>query len=218
MFRISSKRELDKLSDLLGNIPFEVRDNSKIDSKLVIEWIAKDLNCAEDAAKELYNRCNGYLRSIDSNVSILRNLDSVTVSDVKKYVTRESRVRSFDVVNYLLIGSNCAFSYKDIVKYVYEYRYAFVWLLETIISSLELYAKIFLLETDGSLSLKNYRKFLQTTDDKTLASIAEYRVVKILEMHEKVSLEYVYYLLSVLRTIPASNYSVYRLVELLRVV
>lgn len=218
LIRVTSAKMLADVKNLLGDIEYQVRINNKLNEEIVQNWIANELKCSKSAAERLYKKCDGYLTKINDSVTVLKNCDNVTVQVVDTYIGKQSSAKSFDVVEYLLLGAACGCSYREIVKYLYDYRYAMSWLLKTIINSLELYIKVFTYEIDGSLSLVNYNEFLQTTEDKDIRNLSEYRLSKMLQMHEKVSLEYVYFILLNIQGIQDNTFGLYKLIKLLRII
>lgn len=217
VYRVQSRAEASRLAERLGDIQFVVHDNLRVAMEDIVGHVQKEINCDYAVAKLVYNRCNGYLPAIENSIIILKQLDSVNADVVRRYIPYRSRVRSFNVVEYLMVGPRCGYKYSEIVRYVYDYNNAFKWLLNTLISALKLYIKVYMLEADGSLSLRNYRSFLKLTNDSDLKQISEYKVMKILEMHESVSLEYLYYTLNYLESIPETHFGVYKLITLLKV-
>lgn len=150
-------------------------------------------------------------------VQTLSVFDNVTLSDVYKHVLYSRNISVNDVVDWLLGVQKSSISQRDIMQFIDDFRYAQSWLLTTLISSLEIYRKVFMYACAGELNLTNYEQFCEITDDKEIKAVPKYRIKKILSVFGEVSLEYVVFIQAKLTKLSKKDkLALFRLSQLIR--
>lgn len=194
-----------------------VIDNSKVEDHEIRKWIEEELKCPSTITDAILKRTHGRLRDTMNAVQTLSVFDNVTLSDVYKHVLYSRNISVNDVVDWLLGVQKSSISQRDIMQFIDDFRYAQFWLLTTLISSLEIYRKVFMYACAGELNLTNYEQFCEITDDKEIKAVPKYRIKKILSVFGEVSLEYVVFIQAKLTKLSKKDkLALFRLSQLIR--
>lgn len=193
LIKITKKGDLTKTIESLGSWEYEVIDNYKVESSVVIEWVMKQLGINEKLAKYLYNRVQGNLKGVVEGTRKLALLPKVTQTSIRETVREYNGVSVYSIVKYML-GVEERVQYEQIMQMLYDFRYATNWLVTSILRELKLYCFIYDAMDAGELTLLNYHEFLRNCSDNTVRSLQPYRVKKLIESHAWVSTELVYFL------------------------
>lgn len=215
---IPNSGKLSAVLDKLGDIDYQLFDNSKVNPELVKQWVAQQLHCNEVVASSVVSRCNHRLKNIVLAVDSLKHFENVNLSLVNQYVPKVSTVSVNDVVLYLLRAQDKDIKMEEVVKTVSEFRYAYKWLLDTIEDEIRATLSVFDEMHSGNLSLENYKDFLKQTDNKHVLRFSEYKLKRVIELQTRVSTEYAYYVLCSIEGIPRSFYGLYRLLFLIKMI
>lgn len=201
LIEVDTKANFTRLTESLSGFEYKVIDNYKVDVKVVIEWIMDKLHVDRDHATYLYKKANGNLSTISDTARTLSMLDTVTKTTIRNTIQCKSNVGVSAVVEYVL-GVAERVSYDDILQFVYDFRYAMGWLRNSMVKELKLYEELFNLLDDGTVTLKNYRDTVARCGTRGLQSLSDYRIKKMIEAHDYVSLELVVYtIVAVQRTL-----------------
>lgn len=193
LIKITKKGDLAKTIESLGSWEYEVIDNYKVESSVVIEWVMKQLGINEKLAKYLYNRVQGNLKGVVEGTRKLALLPKVTQTSIRETVREYNGVSVYSIVKYML-GVEERVQYEQIMQMLYDFRYATNWLITSILRELKLYCFIYDAMDAGELTLLNYHEFLRNCSDSTVRGLQPYRVKKLIESHAWVSTELVYFL------------------------
>lgn len=193
-------------------IQFKVIDNSKPPMGNVVNWIMSEINTDIKTAEKIYKRSNGYMKQIIYNVGILSTLKEVTSKDVTKY----TRVRNSDSVfnlALLMLGES-DISKKDAIVVIYNFQYASDYLLKYLTDLFKDYINVFSLISDGILTIDNYM-LVKKEKRYNIDKINRYRLIKMIEMYDSISISKLYYIYTQLCRIDSNRYSLYKLIALL---
>ncbi len=193
LIKITKKGDLTKTIESLGSWEYEVIDNYKVESSVVIEWVMKQLGINEKLAKYLYNRVQGNLKGVVEGTRKLALLPKVTQTSIRETVREYNGVSVYSIVKYML-GIEERVQYEQIMQMLYDFRYATNWLTTSILRELKLYCFIYDAMDAGELTLLNYHEFLRNCSDSVVRNLQPYRVKKLIESHAWVSTELVYFL------------------------
>jgi hypothetical protein len=217
VFKVRSFDELEAKAKEFEELKPTVVDNHALETKDVITWIVEELECSTEIANRIYNRTNGRLGNIMTSVRTLSMLDYVGVAEVNLYVDKVQHVTVQNIVEWILRINRPGVKKEDLIELVYEFRFAQSWLLTTISQQLNLYVKVLTYAGSSELSLKNYHEFSSLSEDKDIQKLSEYRLKRILRSFGEVSLEYVYYVKSVIDSISKRDkLGLYKLIQLIK--
>lgn len=194
----------EKLQELSAMEPLVV-DNHLVSKSDTILWIIEQLKCSSNIAIKIYNRAGKRTSNIVSGVQRLQMLPCVTDSDVSKYVDKTRTISIEDVVQFILGVSRRGVSKDAALGLVYDFRYAQKWLLGEISKQLALYLRVLNLARTNEMTLKNFTAYLEITNDTELQKISPFRIKKILECFGVVSIEYVFYVKSVIDSVSRTD-------------
>ena len=199
--RFRSKDNLKKALTVLENYEFKIVDNYTISAEVMCNWVSAKLNVGPKVAKHLYNRVHGSQKYVVEAVDRLSVLNNVTMKAIDDLVDELGTVTVAQVAGYC-IGADTRITETEALNFIYQFRYASKWLKKSMIATLELYYAVYSLMDNGTLTLQNFREFLKTTDDKNFKLCSEYRLRKMIESHDVVSTELIYYTLLNVRCMP----------------
>lgn len=216
LIKVSRKSSLQQVLQSIPDIEYKVIDNYSVPKDLVISWIMKNLRVTDYVAKRLYNRAAGRLKEIAVAVDLLKTLPSVNLDAVNTYTNKVNRVGIFDLVQYLL-GISEDVSPTEMVQFIYDFRYAISWVLNSVTAELQLYFDVYMAMDTGELSLTNFRDFIGSTDIQSVRVCKPYRIQKIIESHDVVSTELVYFLILQIKSMPTGKSGVEQLLQLMKI-
>lgn len=214
--RKSFKQTLETFSDL--EITVQQVDNYDISKDVIVQYVMQELHTTEDVAKFLARRKKYYPKEVVSAVRLLSLFDSVDKSKIRKFVAPYDSIPLYTIFDYLCGFSDNYIDYAGAVKLVYQYRYGFSRVLQYVISTCELYLTVFTYIQDGSLSISNYRDFRMHTADSAISDLAEYHLSRIINRHEEISSEFLFWLLQTAKGIPNDKSGIPQFISLLQVV
>ena len=218
--KVYSKSEVSKLLEEYKGLSVKVIDNHKIPEQEIVSWVMASLRCSESVAKLVISRTGGRMHSLVINVRALQTLPCVGRGDVLRFVKKELPYSIYDLVKWIVHDPSglSSFSYKDAVKFVYSFQYAYAWLFETLQSEISVYLKVFQLMSVGEITTLNYKQFKELTTDKDVAGLSDSRLFGIVNCYGCISTEYLVYFLTELKTIPKNHFAIHKLLLLLKVV
>lgn len=218
IFQVESQRDCQAVQQELSSVDLEFMliDNYKIKKEEVISYICTSLKVSKLDADYLYKRHDGYVRDIMTSVKALSLLPYVTRVEIKKFTVASSRLRLYDISNYLLGLSESKVSYEKVIQLVYQYQYGFDYLLKSIADTLEEYLHVYKYLDDGALNITNYREFKAESVDSVIKGYSEYRLMKVIESYQLVSVEKVYFVLHAVKGFNNDSFGVVQLIDLLR--
>ena len=198
-----------------NDIDLHYVDESKPKRNDVLTFIRTNLKITIKDATYLYNRTGGYLPLIAESVALLQGFNPVTRENIKEYTVRSVN-NSFYIIIESLLGLNPKARPKAIAI-LHKYRYGFKYILNYVKKELGKYNLIFQAISRGDLGYDNYRKYstilTNYTTDKI--SLSEYQVKKILDAYSIVSQDFLTLILAEVNAIPAKNFAVFHLINLL---
>lgn len=214
IFKVTQKKVTD-IEDKLDalHIQYKIIYNETPEPEVVINFIMQQLNISQEKASYLYNYCGKYTPKIVSAVYTLQSLDEITKLDIRRYVERGRQVTTYDLSSFLL-GIDEKISYQDAIHIIYNYQYAMKHLLTYLIGVCDEYLCIFGLVSEGVLSLENFKDFRRNTTVKTIKGMKEYRLQKVIEAYNIVSVEKLIYLKAQLKKIPNTKFGATKLILL----
>lgn len=216
LIKVTKKGQMTSTVDALGKYTHEVIDNYKVDKEVVLAWIESELNVTERLAKYLYNRVQGNLKSVVEGVRLLALLPKVTQTSIRETVRERDGVSIYAIVQYML-GIGGRVQYEHIVQMLYDFRFATGWLVSSILQELKLYSLVYNAMDSGDLSLTNYHEFMAGNTNKTIRDMSAFRMKKLIESHNYVSTELVYFLIFKIESLPKGNSVLPEIVKLIKV-
>lgn len=188
-----NNKDRETILEQLEDFDCKIIDNYKVDKNVIKVWIEQKLHCNWDTATYLYNRLGHRLSNIVTSVQQLENFPYVNRTIIKEYTEKLVSVSVYDVVAYVLgIGRR---DYSEIVQWLYNFRNSFRWVKKQLCAELELYLKVFEYMASGQLTIVNYKEFVKICGDKTIRECNAWKIKKIIEAHDVLSSEFIYYLL-----------------------
>ena len=172
---------------------FKIINNLSVKKDVVISWIEKELNVSDKLAKSIYSRANGRLKNIVEGVNALKSLDKVTHADIIACVEPPFTISIYDVF-YTLLGIGKTKNYEEIISFLYKFNDSGRWLKQTLLKLLDDYIQVFTDVEKGDLSLKNIESFKSLSNSKLYKELSVTQLYKIIELHNNLSLEYLYLL------------------------
>lgn len=194
IIKVVSAKQRDDVFVKLKGIPFKYIDNYKPARSELITWIQEELHCSQSLAVLVLTRTHEDLRALMDAVSILSIVGNLDEATVKRFIKKERQPSIGNVVPYLLGIQSLGVTKKNVLKAIYNYKFATGWLLEFLVEQLDIYIRVFTQAIAGNLTLANYKKFKVTCDDKKITNLSDFQLKKILEAFGEVSLEYVLFL------------------------
>lgn len=206
IFQCYSRREQHDLEETLVSleIKYSLIDNFQITESDKVNYIMEQLSIDKTSALFLCRRHHGYLPDILGSIKVLSTLDYVDKNVIRAYTRETNKYKIFDVFNYL-IGVSNAITYKNAVQVVYQYRFAFDHLKSYLVESCQNYLVVFQAIDDGVLSITNYRNFHKDTSNRTIAAMSEIQLGMIVENYEIVSVDLLYMLLQLLKSLKKND-------------
>lgn len=216
LIKVVTRAQLGDVQIKLKDFEFVYVDNYKLKREETVLWIVKNLNCTDRVANMIFDKVGTNVKAVVNAVHVLSALNEVQVSDVVKYVKPIKKIGPSDVVRYILHDSDV--SYKDIVGVVWDYRYAISWLKDLVVKELKTVEEVFnAIELEG-LNVRNFRQFQTLTESKTIMRMSDYQLRKKIELHESVSLEYVYAMLQLFEGVSTGRMAFASFIRVLRIV
>ena len=215
LIHANSKKALQKVVTGVEQYTYKIIDNYQIPKEVVLSWIMHELNVGDRVARHLYNRVHGYQKQIMEAVNKLSVLPVVTMKNIDTLVEDMGTVTIYHVVQHML-GIPTKVSEIEILEFIYRFRYADKWLKTSITNELKIYYETYLLQDDGILSLENFREFLKGTDNSIYKSCSEYKLKKLIESHDSISTELVYYVMLQVSCMPAKMNGILLLMDLIK--
>lgn len=216
LIKVTRKGQLASTVDALGSYRTEIIDNYKVDKEVVLAWIENELNISERLSKYLYNRVQGNLKSVVEGVRLLALLPKVTQASIRETVREHDGVSIYAIVQYML-GIGDRVRYEHIVQMLYDFRYATSWLVSSILQELKIYSFVYDAMDAGELKLTNYREYMLSCSNKTIRDMSAFRMKKLVESHNCVSTELVYFLIFKIESLPSGNATLPEIVKLIKV-
>lgn len=194
LIKVTRKSALQNVLDRLDGFEYQFIDNYKIDKDVMKKWICEQLKVDEAIATYLYNRTGANTKAIAESVRLLSVLPEVTRAAVRDCIPKAHRVTIYSMVQYLL-GIASRVEYSEIMQMLYDFRYASKWLQKSLLQELKVYAEVYNAMDSGELTLQNYREYRDLSNIKSIRGCADYRLRNLIESHNYVSSELVYYLI-----------------------
>lgn len=220
VFKVDSKKVFYELIDRLTamSIYFQFIDNYKLSKETIVKYISDSLPICESDAKYLAKRQKYYPRNVVSAVQMLKTFEKVDRGIIRKYTSVNDSIPLYEIFGYVFKLEECKLSYTDAVKLVYQYRFGFNHVLDYLIDTCELHLHIFNYMVNGEISIRNYKDFRADTMDKMIKNITEYELSKIVSRFEVISVEYLYFILQVVKGIPKDKTGIPDFINLLKAV
>lgn len=216
LISIGSKVQLEELRKEYSDLDYKVVDNSVVSDDVAIKWVQDKLECTTEIAEEVVERANGRVRTLVEGTTNLSALKAITKSDVRKYVKKVNPRNADYVWEYVLGWNDRKFS--DVVNVVYDFRYGCRWLIDHTIHKLWQVYKVFnAMELQG-MSLSNYIEFVKVTDDKELSKMSNYQIKRIMDRYGEVSIQYIYYMIVRLSSIPTNSLITSNFIDILETI
>lgn len=190
--QFNSKKEYESNKSRIPS-GFKIIDNMNVDKTVVLEWVEKELSVSSSLAKLVYSRAKGRLKNIVEGVNALKSLDKVTHADILACVEPPFKVSVYDVF-YTMLGIGRSNNYEEIISFLYKFNDSGRWLKQTLLKLLDDYIQVFTDVEKGELSLKNIESFKTLSNDKLYKELSVAQLYRIIELHDNLSLEYLYLL------------------------
>lgn len=218
LLQVASFAEYEELQQSLAEFEPVCVDNHKIKKETVLQWIQEQLHCSKEIATYLYNRVHGRLTDLVEGIQILSEFPNVTRQHVLKYVQPSVKANISDIADYLMGCPRPGIKDREIVYFLYEFRYAFPWVLKSLLTELEDRLAVFRLVSDGALTIANYQGARKGALATSLPVMTERKLLYILKMYGQVSTEYLVWLISLLREMPDNRFTLYKVLQLVKIV
>ena len=168
-----------------NKIKYRVLDNLNVSKDALITYTCNELNLDTKEAKTLCNRCNNYLPYVLESVTLLKSLGrDVKRKDILKYIEKKNQINAHSLFLYFI-----GYKYYDssqVSTYLYDFRYAFSYIKESLLKYLEDAIEIYLLMEQGFLGADNFKSY----DFGRSMVFSEYSMKSlILDVHSSVNLE-----------------------------
>lgn len=214
---VKNRKELDKVTDAFDSITYKVIDNHIVSKDKSIDWISKELVCDYKVAKYLYNRVHGNIKDLVSAVQTIKPLPKHDKATIEKYAVKNFNAGVSDIVAYLLGISSPYVKKSDIIGTVYNFRYAFSWLLNELQQSVKDYLTVFSLLSSGELDIDSYPEQKKLLKSNRLRHTPDWILKRLILAYGTVSTEYVFWLQTELSNIPKTQFGVIKLLQLLQI-
>lgn len=218
LLKVFRRSDLSKVMDRLSSSSFCVKviDNYQIPKETVLGWIMSNLSVTISVAKTLYNQCSGSMKAIVTAVDVLKHCGVVTSGVITKNVPKAYSVNAVSFTQYL-IGEQTKLTRYEVAQFLFDFRYAFDWLQKRVLEELQRYLDVFYAVDSGELRMNNFREFLKNTKIKSIMSCSEYRLSKMIEVHNYISTEKVYFLWLSVSVLPKGMSGVRGLLKLVKI-
>lgn len=216
IIQVYYKRKLQSVVAQIGNFNYKIIDNYDIDPDVVKVWLVQQLGISKQLASKIYSRTNGNLKLISEGVQQLRGVDVITGAIIEQYIEKGTSVSFYSLIQFLL-GIDNKLQYKDVVDFLYNFRYTKSWLSKGLADELQLYLEVYKIVDRGNLDLSNFREFKRDTDNAIIRQLSEYRLQKMIENHKAISTEYVYFLWLYCKTLPAGIPGIRKILDLIKI-
>lgn len=215
--RVTNKTTLTEVVERLNGLKLQVIDNYNLKKDEVLDWIEEELQCSVEVSGEIYDRCRGRLKAVVTAVGTLALLDNVTLKDVRKYVSRVNYLSVNDVGDFLIGAQRRGVSVEKVVDVIYEYRYAFPWLMKFLREHVKKYVVVLGYAATGDLTLVNYKDFQKISKDKVIQKLSEKQLKRMVGLLGTVPYEYAMFVLCQLNSINEKNrMNIYKLIQLVK--
>lgn len=191
---------------------YKIIDNLNVSKQAKLDYIKAELGLSDSEAVYLYNRTRGYLRDLTNAVFALKGLPQVTRKDIKSLVPKTERYGLNDLFNYLIGEPSNNMHYEDAIKIIHKYKYGFEFLKEFLSDKVKQTLLVFEKVAAGELSIENYREY----NDKSLTSLSQFQLYKIIEQYRDISYDYLYFLSVNLSSMPSNSIGLLMLINLVK--
>lgn len=215
IIRVTNETSSDELLSLLESekIKFKFINNYKLKREDLISYVCSKINISKNDAMYLCNCCNWYLPKLMENTQTLSILDKCSRKDIKRYVDQNRNIAVFDLVNYML-GLNKNIHYEDCLALVWDYRFGFEHLIKSVRNQLNLFLQVFILIIEGKINSTNYKSV--EINNKEISALNKYRLYKIIDAFDYVTLDYVYLLITKLEQVPFNYGGMFDFISILK--
>lgn len=215
LIQITNEVKSTELLSLLESEKIEFRfiNNYKLKKDDLISYICLNIKISKSDATFLCDYCNWYLPKLLESVQTLSILDKCTRKDIRKYIDGNKNIAVFDLVNYML-GISKGIHYRDCLALVWDYRYGFEHLVKSVIKQLYVFFNVFVLISEGEIDLTNYKSV--EIRNKEIATLNKYRLYKIIEAFDAISLDYLYLLITKLEQIQFNYSGIFDFIAILK--
>lgn len=183
---IDRKNKMDiELKLTNEKLDYKVLDNLNVSKENLIAYVCKELNLKDTDAKTLCNKCNNYLPYVIESVTVLKSLGKqITRKDILKFIDKRSRMNVHSLflhfIGYKVMETSL------VASYLYDFRYGFSYIKESLLNYLNDAIEIYLLMEQGFLGADNFK----TYDFGKAMAFSEYSMKSlIIDVHSVVSLE-----------------------------
>lgn len=136
----------------------KVLDNFNLSKSKLIDYVKDNLVINESNANKVCKKCGYYLPYVWEAVSVLKNLEGEVVEEhIKLYVDNKHNIMPRDIYNYIIGYRNL--NRTAIIKYLYDFRYAFKYLKKSTIGYGDAVLEIYNLMITGELTGENYLEY-----------------------------------------------------------
>lgn len=217
LIRVTSAKTRDETLKKLRGLNIKLVDNYQPPESEVLEWIQGELKCDYYLARLIYKRTHGNFAQLIDGVELLTLVHPLTEYDVKKYLKPQKNLGLQDVIRFMLGVQRAGITKKDVIKVLYDYRFALNFLVDFFVNQLDIYICVFQYALSGELTLENYQEFYERCDNKVIQNISQYQLKKILECVGEVSLRYVVYVQSRIADINTKDQlGLYKIINLVK--
>lgn len=166
-------------------IKFSLLDNINVSKEELCSYVSQELKVNKKDAITLCNRNNYYLPYVLESVTLLKSLGKdIKRTDILKFVDKRTSM-TINKLFYHLIGYKMMET-SLVAGYLYDFRYAFRYIKESLLKCLNDCIKIYYLIEEGRLGADNFKTFV--FDEKICFS--DYALEQIiLKVHVSVPLE-----------------------------
>lgn len=214
LIEVQSSIILTSTKELLDSLHTDYKfiDNHKPPIETVSAYIKTQLpGTTDDVAGYLYNRYNGYMPDIVITVDTLKQFNFVTKDTIRKYGVPRNKYALYDLADCLL-GVQTKITYEQAISIIYDYQYAFPKLLKYLKGVIDEYILVFTELEHGHPTYYDMK-----ISNKTIAAMQPYRVQKIINNYNSVSMESLLYLQCRLDRLKTQRFTIYKLIALLQI-
>lgn len=218
VIRVTNQRDFKETVQNLASLNVKAFDNHAVDKGTVLHWIESELCVSEAMAKYIYNRVGGYIKDVVFAVQKLQRSNQViTHKLVRSLVDKNQNSSMMEIAEYLIGIQSQYTNVSDIYATLYKFRYAESWILETLISDLTLYIKVFQLVSDCVLDISNYATQVDLLHDKFVRKQSKWKLKRIILNYGKTSLERIILTKAMLDDCGKSYFDLIKIIQLVSI-
>lgn len=166
-------------------LKYRIVDNINLEKDKLLDYVCSELKIDLKESKTLCNKCNNYLPYVLESVTMLKSLGrQVTRKDILNFIDKRNRLNVHSLflhlIGYKVVDTSL------IASYLYDFRYGFKYIKDSLLSYLNDAIEIYLLMEQGFLGADNFK----TYDFGRSIAFSEYSLRKlIIDVHSVISLD-----------------------------